>query len=134
MGWRDVNWDWVLFGFRGRLNRKPYWPSVIPMLVLMVFGYIGMESRSDWSRAAGVLLCLLVFWMLLATTAKRLHDRDKSAWWMLIFVCVPMTIEDFGWAFWLVGVPIFVWGLIELECRRGMIGPNRWGPDPVDHA
>ncbi|MEA1950962.1 MAG: DUF805 domain-containing protein [Planctomycetota bacterium] len=55
-----------------------------------------------------------ILWISLAIQAKRWHDRDKSAWWILIGF-VP-----------LIGP---IWVLIEVGCLRGKYGPNQYGAD-----
>ena len=40
-------------------------------------------EKERWAmlvKAAGMVLFL---WIFLATSIKRLHDRDRSAWWMV---------------------------------------------------
>ena len=32
---------------------------------------------------------MLILWIFFATSIKRLHDRDKSAWWMIPFFLLP---------------------------------------------
>jgi uncharacterized membrane protein YhaH (DUF805 family) len=59
---------------------------------------------------------LLLLWPAVATAAKRWHDRDKSAAWVLI-VLIPVV----GW----------IWALIENGLLRGTAGPNRFGEDPL---
>jgi uncharacterized membrane protein YhaH (DUF805 family) len=40
---------------------------------------------------------LAVFsWIFLATAVKRLHDRDRSGWWMIPFFVVPGLYEQFS--------------------------------------
>jgi uncharacterized membrane protein YhaH (DUF805 family) len=74
-------------------------------------------------RVAGVtaantdlLVNLLLLWPALAISAKRWHDRGKSAWWMLV-----LLIPVIGW----------LWALVENGCLRGNAGTNRYGPDPL---
>jgi hypothetical protein len=50
-----------------------------------------------------------------ALAAKRLHDRDRSAWWLL-FALIPI-----------VGP---LWLAITLALRAGTPGDNRFGADP----
>lgn len=47
---------------------------------------------------------------------KRWHDLDKSGWWVLI---------NF--------IPIVggLWCLVECGFLKGTVGPNRFGPDPL---
>ena len=65
----------------------------------------------------GILLALYsmaIFIPNLAVAVRRLHDQDKSGWWILIGF-VP-----------LIGG---IW-LLVLYCLDGTPGPNRFGPDP----
>jgi uncharacterized membrane protein YhaH (DUF805 family) len=57
------------------------------------------------------------FW--LCVYGKRWHDRDKSAWWILIGL-----IPFIGW----------IWVLVEVGFLKGTDGPNRFGEDPVPGA
>jgi len=48
-----------------------------------------------------------------------------------------MAMEDgalvsaiFGFASFAIGV----WAFVELACLRGTVGPNAYGPDPIDPA
>jgi len=45
---------------------------------------------------------------------RRLHDINRSGWWMLI-------------QFTGVGIPL----LVIFQLWRGKKGPNRFGPDPL---
>ena len=65
----------------------------------------------------GVLLglySLAVFIPNLAVIVRRLHDQDKSGWWILIAL-IPL----------IGGIWLFILYLID-----GTPGPNRFGPDP----
>ena len=79
-------------------------------------------------------------WVLAATSIKRLHDRDRSGWWMVAFLVVPALLGSLGGRLdesyaadilKLIAFVLNIWGLVELIFRRGTIGPNRFGPDPL---
>ena len=120
----------VLFSFQGRVNRAKFWLVHVVMwvVVLVVFGAIlGSAAVSSDPQAAlqsvgvvGGLILLVVYvlalWIGLAIAAKRWHDRNKSAWWILI-VFVPA-----------VGG---LWYLIECGFLKGTPGPNKFGSDPL---
>jgi len=120
----------LLFSFEGRINRAKFWLVHIVMwvVVLVVFGAIlGSAAVSSDPQAAlqsvglvGGLILLVVYilalWIGLAIAAKRWHDRNKSAWWILI-VFVPA-----------VGA---LWYLIECGFLKGTTGPNKFGSDPL---
>jgi len=73
---------------------------------------------------------------------KRLHDRNKSAWWALLFVLAWMLVAG-NWAAampqiwsWVLGrlAPsvIFIMLLIDCGAFTGTPGTNRFGPEPDD--
>ena len=115
------------------------WPDPIGGIGLVAVGVIG-------------LLVLLYFVALLAVYTKRLHDRNKSAWWLLPFVFIPWGLSVFYLAaapnvfamspFFgplgigpgsahIIGTILGLWAFIELFFFRGTAGENRFGPDPL---
>ena len=88
-------------------------------------------------KAIGTALFL---WIYLATSIKRLHDRDKSAWWMLPFFVAPQLFNHFSDHLpdsQLMMIPgalmltLMIWGFVELYFLRGTKWTNRFGPDPL---
>jgi uncharacterized membrane protein YhaH (DUF805 family) len=82
----------------------------------------------------------LVLWIFIVTSIKRLHDRDRSGWWMVPFFALPnlynhywdllpdssfMMIPD------LIMFLLVIWGFVELYFLRGTKWTNRFGPDPL---
>lgn len=93
--------------------------------------------------ALGTPIFVVDLWFLAATTVKRLHDRDKSGWWIVPFFVVPNLLGKIGdrladsWLanfLVLVMVVLGVWAFVEMLCLRGTKGPNRFGPDPLAPA
>ncbi len=62
-----------------------------------------------------VFLETLAFWPWLAVNVKRLHDRGKSGWFLLILL-----------------IPVLgaLWLIVEVWFLPGQRGANRFGPDP----
>jgi uncharacterized membrane protein YhaH (DUF805 family) len=138
-----------LFGASGRIGRAKYWRSVLI--------YIGgaLMTAVILFTAAGIAAPLLVVmvvvvllpWLLwgFSFTTKRLHDRDKSAWWLLVFYLVPGVLGQVANAarfdgaagtalhtiLALAGFALTIWGFVEIGCLRGTEGPNSYGPDPL---
>lgn len=144
----------LLFSFQGRINRGKYWLATLIYVLasiifaLVIFAVIGPASLDDSTNPAGVLvasglglaLFALCAWSSLATGIKRLHDRDESGWWMLVFLAVSTTVSLLQEAattpgnkilFGVGSFAVSVWIVIELGCLRGTHGPNRFGPDPL---
>jgi uncharacterized membrane protein YhaH (DUF805 family) len=79
-------------------------------------------------------------WTYAATSIKRLHDRNKSGWWIVAFLILPSLLNtlwdwlDSPTLALLVSALAFVlgvWGFVELLCLPGTHAPNRFGPDPL---
>lgn len=110
----------LLFSFSGRISRKPFWLFVLAtgavMLVpaIFVFG-IYSEAADNYIDLCAIFL----LWPSLAIQAKRWHDRDKSAWWILINF-IP-----------LIGS---IWSLVENGLLEGTPGVNRFGSNPLASA
>ncbi|HOT84095.1 MAG: DUF805 domain-containing protein [Rhodospirillales bacterium] len=138
-----MDWKFIFLSFQGRLNRKPYWLGTIALLSLVVIGVFGvmfLTGGGGGVAAIGVIY-LLLLWPTLAMGVKRLHDRNKSAWWLVVFYVVPTLLnvlveggdgEGVGaMIFGLASLAISIWALVELGFLRGTVGANRYGPDPL---
>jgi uncharacterized membrane protein YhaH (DUF805 family) len=106
--------------FAGRSRRKEYWMFFLLVIVLEVVAMVLDNVLGMGQMVAGIYGPLLVLLMLalivpgIAVSIRRLHDTDRSAWWVLI------------------GLVPFVGGLVLLVffVMEGTRGPNRFGPDP----
>ncbi|MCK9542241.1 MAG: DUF805 domain-containing protein [Novosphingobium sp.] len=70
-----------------------------------------------------VLYWLAVIVPTIAVTIRRLHDRDMSGWFLLLFIVLS--------AIPLVGILASIAWLV-LMVLPGTPGPNKYGPDPKD--
>lgn len=141
----------LLFSFGGRINRKPFWLVTLLLVAIMivvliaVFAIWGGAVVSGNLSGLGVLAVLLLvvyipmLWISLALGAKRLHDRNKSAWWLVVFWLVPGVLQGIGEqigtagiALTVAAIAISIWGLVELGFLRGTVGSNQYGPDPLE--
>lgn len=121
--------------FAGRSRRKEYWMFVLLMLIayaiaMTLDSMLGLggttKSYSDLSATGasagfnstgGILTVIVALALLvpgLAVTIRRLHDVDKSGWFVLI-----------GF------IPFGAFYLIYLYVQPGTPGANRFGPDPM---
>lgn len=122
--------------FSGRARPKEFWMFFLFLIICIVLlsfveAALGLNTserwafREGWSASAGFrnsagpltglfLLAMLVPY--LAVAVRRLHDTDRSGWYLLL------------------GFIPFIGGLILLIflVMGGTRGPNRFGPDPFD--
>ena len=97
--------------FTGRARRSEYWwftlANIIAVFVLAI-----LIAVADIFWVLYVIYGLALIIPSIAVTIRRLHDTDKSGWWILIAL-VP-----------------FVGGIILLVfmCIDSTRGTNQWGP------
>jgi uncharacterized membrane protein YhaH (DUF805 family) len=116
--------------FRGRAVRSEFWYFQLFYLLALLFfrfapkyavPFVGARSLHVALALVFALLIINLAFVLvcflpgLAVSVRRLHDIDRSGWWLLLGF-VPI-----------VGVIV----LIVWHCTRGTDGPNRFG-DPDD--
>jgi uncharacterized membrane protein YhaH (DUF805 family) len=100
---RSEYWYWVLFAVIG---------SVVAMIIdSVLFGY----GVGQGATPLNSIFDLVTFLPGLALAARRLHDIDRTAWWLLIL-------------FTAIGAIL----LIIWYCFKGTEGPNRFGPDRLN--
>jgi uncharacterized membrane protein YhaH (DUF805 family) len=124
--WGGLGLSWYLQAlknyavFSGRSRRREYWYFVLfNIIVGIVLGWIDalLGTRSSYYAGAGLLsgiYGLAVLIPTLAVSVRRLHDIDRSGWWILIGL-VPL----------LGVIVLLVFALLE-----GTPGDNRYGPNP----
>jgi uncharacterized membrane protein YhaH (DUF805 family) len=86
-----------------------------------------------------IIIYTLLLISFIAIGIKRLHDRDKSGWWLLVFYVLPAVLSSIAEAagtglqfiFLLAILALWIWGFVELGCLRGTVGPNKYGSDPL---
>lgn len=110
--------------FTGRATRSEFWFWVLfqflmNLVIGLIFGggHMVMGDGAMGMRYEGGLVAnlwgLANFLPALAVAVRRLHDVDKSGWWMLIFL-IPLV----GW------IILIVW-----YATKGTPGANRFGPE-----
>ena len=102
--------------FTGRAARSAFWFwTLFAVLASIVSGLIEAMLFSGASVSPlNSLVGLALFLPGLAVSVRRLHDLDRTGWWLLLLFTV-------------IGIIL----LIIWDCMRGTSGPNRFGPDPL---
>jgi uncharacterized membrane protein YhaH (DUF805 family) len=113
--------------FQGRARRSEFWLFwlfcfVVGLVVQMVGGAAG--GMADPTNPMGFYagpggIVLMLFWLAvlipsLAVSFRRLHDTERSAWWLLIAL-IPF-----------IGALV----LLVFYVLPGTVGPNKFGADP----
>jgi uncharacterized membrane protein YhaH (DUF805 family) len=140
-----------LFGSSGRINRAQYWRSLVICSIAALLGIVIVLTGAGLGVPL-FLMAAIVFipWLLwgFAISTERLHDRRKSAWWLLLFYLLPAGLSQFAevlgfagaagtvlqYALALAAFALTIWGFVEIGLLRGTAGPNKYGPDPLARA
>jgi uncharacterized membrane protein YhaH (DUF805 family) len=103
--------------FEGRSSRSAFWYFQLFFGLVLVVAMILDQfiARNPSIGMLRIAVTLVFFLPLLAAGVRRLHDIDRSGWWMPLG-CVPI-IGD---------IILVVW-----QCNVGTEGPNRFGDDPL---
>ncbi len=141
--------------FSGRAPRAEFWWFTLAISVLMI-GILIVERSLGLGRVfleygpMTVLLLLATIVPSLAVQVRRLHDTDRTGWWLAAvyapYVGLIATMPGVGSAgmaepaalsgsvmlFGLLGLIVLIVAivLIVFYCLPGTAGPNRYGPDP----
>lgn len=116
--------------FRGRAPRSEFWYfwlfSIIVLLIATIIDGILGTTFSMTNPATGLeqsvgygyvymLTAIALLLPSLAVAVRRLHDTDRSGWWLLIGL-IPL----------IGAIVLLVWYV-----TKGTPGDNRYGPDPL---
>jgi uncharacterized membrane protein YhaH (DUF805 family) len=153
-----MDFKWLLPKFEGRISRAEYCQAIIETsihcLVFLLIFKAGLKlvqvaflavfkNPLPFDGSFVDALALFAGWkleFLAAIMIKRLHDRNKSGWWLVPFLVAPLLLHrpsdwlDNPTLVLLVDGLAFslgLWCFIELLCLSGTTGPNRFGPDPL---
>ena len=105
--------------FSGRSRRKEYWFFVLFVVIISIVlniidGLIGAYDRSMGAGLLSTIFSLAILIPSIAVSVRRLHDINRTGWWVLIAL-VPLV----GWIVFLV-----------FHLQDSTPGTNRYGPNP----
>ena len=145
--------------FSGRATRREYWryawipflavPGIgaiifVPVAILVFNWWTPLAVASLFGVALLIQMAASPLW--LGVTVRRLHDTDRSAWWLLPYAIIAtgwillvagfvsadhfspwrLLIDLYG-VFWILVSWAFVVRLLMLCSRLGALGSNRYG-------
>jgi FAD/FMN-containing dehydrogenase/uncharacterized membrane protein YhaH (DUF805 family) len=104
--------SYLLFTNRGRIDRLTYWTASV---FIWTSFYILFYLLNKVSYSATWIIYPILFWALISSAIKRLHDTNKSAKWL-----------------WLILIPVFGPMLLIyfLGFSKGTLKQNNFGKVP----
>lgn len=133
--------------FSGRSRRQEYWMfflfNIIISIVLAILDEVlGLKLSAEGINDIGILAniySLALFIPGLAAAVRRLHDVNRSGWFLLlplapyILIFIGPFLGKMGFAVSFMGgltVIVFAIVLIVLLATKGDDDENQYGPDP----
>jgi uncharacterized membrane protein YhaH (DUF805 family) len=135
---------------------------LVSIIISVVAGIVTAVSPETVGNIVTLAAFIPQFWISLAAGVKRLHDLNRTGAWLVLFYVGPIVliimffvivgmdvlaalvsdkpldgsvVARVGITGAIVGLLIFIlglWSLIWLGCLRGTVGPNQYGPDPLE--
>jgi uncharacterized membrane protein YhaH (DUF805 family) len=140
----EMDWVYLFTGVHGRITRQWFWIGAT-VLVLVEIVSQQLAYRIEGDRLS-IIVDVAFTYPEFALTVKRANDRNLSTWLIGLFFAGGVLLDFLALLkvngttnvsdplSQLIFVPWAAFGLvliIDLGFRRGTVGPNRFGPDPL---
>jgi uncharacterized membrane protein YhaH (DUF805 family) len=139
-----MDWAYLLNSFEGRIGRQTFWMAMAAVTIAEIISHFVAEALQGDRLSA--IVDLAFTYPEFAIAVKRAHDRNLPLWILIVFfgggavldlltvLQLTGTKDQPSLLSLLIAVPFTMLGLallVELGLRRGTIGPNEYGPDPL---
>lgn len=136
------------FNWKDRASRSEFWWF---FLFINLFSIL-ISPLAEQYKVMNIIMgvsSIPLLWLHTMVSIRRLHDLNKSAWWLfapylyllLAIIILALTVDP--WAdekspvhiVLILGVfAVLIYFLVLLcwFCKRGTVGANRFGPDPLE--
>lgn len=98
--------------FEGRSRRKEYWMfTLVNLIISMILAALSFGTLQN-------IYALVMFIPSISVSVRRLHDTNRSGWWLLLGL-IPF-----------LGALVLIYFFIQ-DSHPGM---NQYGPNPKDES
>ncbi|HET7716851.1 MAG TPA: DUF805 domain-containing protein [Bauldia sp.] len=144
-----MDFAYILTSTQGRIPRSQWWAGLVILVVIgLVLGFIinWVFGLTTIGLIAILILQIILLYPSYCISAKRFQDRNKPGTLALIGIGLailqtlarlvglsnPFNPTAVDWILNIALLIVGIWYLIELGILRGTIGPNTYGPDPLE--
>ena len=144
-----MDFGYILTSTQGRIPRSQWWAGFLVLIIigvvlgLLIAWVLGMTMVG---LIATLILQMILLYPSYCISAKRFQDRNKPSGLALIGIGLailqtlarlvglsnPYSPTAVDWILNIALLIVGIWYLIELGILRGTIGPNNFGPDPLE--
>ncbi|MDQ2084371.1 DUF805 domain-containing protein [Xanthobacteraceae bacterium Astr-EGSB] len=140
-----LDWSYLFLSFDGRIGRRAFWAAFLAVAALELACHLVVYRFEDGERMSAIV-SLAFAYPEFAVFAKRGQDRNISPYvigaFFVLSTCMDfLVVTGLGGStqepdpvLVLLSLPWIAFALallVELGLRRGTVGPNRYGPDPL---
>ena len=124
--------------FSGRASRSEYWWFFLFTLIVRLI--------TTWIPVLNVVVALALLLPSLTVTVRRLHDTNRTGWWVLLPIGLAVGGAVAGAILTFAGLAAVGIALVALGSIVGFVvllvflvqpsdpGPNQYGPNPLPQA
>ena len=121
--------------FSGRASRSEYWWFFLFTLIVRIL--------TGWIPGVGFVVTLVLLLPSLSATVRRLHDTNRTGWWLLMPIGITIAAVVVGVILSFVVGPFLGVGIAVLGSIAGFVSllmflvqpgdpqPNQYGPNPL---
>jgi uncharacterized membrane protein YhaH (DUF805 family) len=139
-----MNWVYLFNSAHGRIARQPFLIACAALTAAEMVGqWLAYQIEGD---RLGIIVDLAFTYPEFMLAVKRANDRNLSTWILVAFFTIAVLINFFMLMGWngladdqnpVFNLIVYGWAIfavvliVELALRRGTVGDNRFGPDPL---
>lgn len=140
----------LFVGTEGRITRKQFWLGILA--IFLIGTPLQLGAAFVGGPTAFGIVNLMFLWIGFALSAKRAQDRNRHYFIVAAYFAIAALVSSFATAstsmamgmsdgqqailavlsLGFLGYVIYLF--VELGCLRGTMGPNKYGPDPLEPA
>ena len=121
--------------FSGRASRSEYWWFFLFTLIVRIL--------TGWIPGVGFVVALVLLLPSLSVTVRRLHDTNRTGWWLLLPIGITLAAIILGVILSFVAGPFLGVGIGVVGSIAGFVAllvfliqagdpyANQYGPDPL---
>jgi uncharacterized membrane protein YhaH (DUF805 family) len=144
-----MDFAYILSSTQGRIPRSQWWAGLVILVIIgvvlaLIIGWV--LGPTLIGLIATLILQVILLYPSYALSAKRFQDRNKPGGLALIGIGLgilqtlarlvglsnPFAPTAVDWILNIALLIVGIWYLIELGILRGTVGPNQYGPDPLE--
>ena len=132
------------FNWQDRACRSEFWWFYLATIVIGIIASL-FNAIPLIGQVISLVISIAIWWLSIVASIRRLHDIDKSGFWLLLpagasivgIIMIVMGVLGGSDLLFALGFIVAIGGsayMIFLLVQPGTPGPNKYGPNPLATA